>query len=80
MFDLPTRRQLEIPALGQTVGTNHSGLIAEEKASGSCETSFAKDCVPDVAKGLVVLLSDHPPLPLKVGVNCVVKVEVVEDR
>ena len=79
MFDLPTRRQLEIPALGQTVGTNHSGLIAEEKASGSCETSFAKDCLPDVAKGLVVLLSDHPALPLEVSVDGVMEVEVVED-
>ena len=79
MFDLPTRRQLEIPALGQTVGTNHSGLIAEEKASGSCETSFVKDCLPDVAKGLVVLLSDHPALPLEVSVDCVMEVEVVED-
>ena len=31
MFDLPTRRQLEIPALGEAVRANHLGLVAEEE-------------------------------------------------
>ena len=35
--------------------------------------------VPYVAKGLVVLLSDHPALPLEVSVDGVMEVEVVED-
>ena len=32
---------------------------------------------PDVAKGLVMLLSDHPPFPLEVSVNREVEMEVV---
>jgi len=58
---LPSRRQLEIPALGEAVRAAHLGLVA------------------DVAKGLVVLFSDHPAFPLEVSVNCVVEVEVVQD-
>ena len=56
-----------------------SGQLTSDSLLESWSLSYVVD-LPDVAKGLVVLLSDHPPLPLKVGVNCVVKVEVVEDR
>ena len=60
-------------------GRAHQGNSHRTHYWKSRSLSYVVD-LPDVAKGLVVLLSDHPPLPLKVGVNCVVKVEVVEDR
>ena len=58
-----------------------SASLLEKKTSDSGQTTFCLNyCVkPDVAKGLIVLLSDHPALPLEVSVDCVMEVEVVEN-